>query len=191
MNRPARRAILEVTPEELADALGVHPGAILDVRHNHQRDVTEVLITAPDLDEVAAMCEPPRVRLSRHPARRLRLAWLSARRRAGRLASVLDDGPPLTLVLDEHRETVRWEQDDPIGHPRHTDDLRAPSVLTGHDAGGRPYFDQTRPWWLCHRTGLVHTEGPCVLRTDPLDLRAGQGPIILTADVRARLEAPA
>lgn len=244
MNRPARRAILVVTPEELADALGIHPGAILDVRHNHQRDVTEVLITGPDLDEVAAMCEPPRVRLSRHPARRLRLAWLSARRRAAEATASLDAEfrgvdpdhvDPITaiqreaqahaadLVLvasirDRNRPTpihtcaqydhqtgradfvhttgpctldqptpVAEPVEDTASHTRHTNDLREPSILLKTHPDGRPYFDQTRPWWLCHTTGLVHTEGPCILRTDPLDLRGGTGPIDLTDDVRATL----
>lgn len=78
--------------------------------------------------------------------------------------------------------------DNPAGHPRHTNDLREPSILVREDAGGRPLFPADRPWWLCHRTGLVHTEGPCVLRDDPLDLRAGTGPQVITPTVRANLE---
>lgn len=134
-------------------------------------------------------------------ARRYRLAWVHARTRAMVTRLLLDqyadrDTPvPLTLVLDEEAETVRWDQPgDPAtdleeaADPRHALDLRPPSILTGTDAGGRPLFSSTRPWWLCHRTGLIHTEGPCILRTNPLDLREGQGPIDLTPEVRTNLE---
>lgn len=184
---------------------------------------------------------------------RYRLAWLSARRRAATVTEVLEAlatdvaDLPITLILDEQRETVRWDHPDveevregvgaqhnhdlllgrtvhpdrdvhrcrrypdtefvhstgpctdpleaePVqdttGHPRHTDDLRPPSILLGTDAGGRRLFDDTRPWWLCHRTGLVHVEGPCILRTNPLDLRAGVGPIEVTSAVRSALTDP-
>lgn len=191
MTRPVRRAVIRLTPEELAAALDL-AGSVSGIRFDYMRDTIDVLVCSETLDPVELMCEPPVVdRATVTRPNRFRLAWLSARRRAQRYAEILEDQleetghVPITLVLDETNGTVTWAPDN----PDHTNDLHPPSTLLGRDGGGRPYFDQARPWWLCHVTGLVHFEGPCILRTDPADLRFGSGPIHLTPDVRATITA--
>lgn len=62
--RPRRRVIVELTPQELTEALELVEAHVIDVRVDHMRDTIRILVDDPTADEVAPYAEPPVVTLA-------------------------------------------------------------------------------------------------------------------------------
>lgn len=62
MNR--RRVIVELSPQELGEALELVEAHVIDVRADLMRDTIRILIEDPTADEVPPMVEPPIVDLA-------------------------------------------------------------------------------------------------------------------------------